>query len=66
MSGATKRNIAIAVVLLVILLVEPFWGSIKGAVSGEDGETGSSPEKVWCSVTITCADALEHKDLLSE
>lgn len=65
MNGATKRNIVIAVVLLLILLVEPFWGSIKGAVSGEDAETGSSPDRNWCSVTITCADALDHMDLLS-
>ena len=66
MSGATKRNIVIAVVLLVLLLVEPFWGSIKSAVTGEDGETGASPEQNWCSVTITCADARNHMDLLSE
>ena len=66
MSGATKRNIVIAVVLLVLLLVEPFWGGIKSAVTGEDAETGASPDRNWCSITITCADALNHMDLLSE
>ena len=33
-----RRNILIAVVLLVILLVMPFWGSIKGLITGEDFE----------------------------
>lgn len=40
------RNIIIAVLLLVFLLVSPFWGSIKGALGLDrtDGETGASPE----------------------
>lgn len=67
MNGTTKRNVVIAVVLLLILLIEPFWGSIKGAVGGEeDSETGSSPERVSCTVTISCADGLSHRDLFSE
>ncbi len=41
------RNIIIAVLLLIFLLVTPFWGSIKTALGlgdGTDGETGATPE----------------------
>lgn len=41
-----RRNIVIAVILLLFLLISPFWGRIKTALGlgGTDAESGSSPE----------------------
>lgn len=65
MSKKQIRNIIIALVLLVILLVEPFWGSIKGAITGEDAQTGASTEapQITCTVEITCASVWDNTDL---
>lgn len=70
-----KRNIVIAVVLLIVLLVAPFWPKLKAAVTGEDavsgastaqdqgdGETGASPDRLACTVTVTCSGAEEDLD----
>lgn len=38
------RNIIIAVILLLVLLIEPFWRPIKSAVTGEDLQTGASTQ----------------------
>lgn len=38
------RNLIIALLFLIFLLVEPFWGPIKSAVTGEDAQTGASPD----------------------
>ena len=70
-----KRNIVIAVVLLIVLLVAPFWPKLKAAVTGEDavtgastaqdqgdGETGASPDRLGCTVTVTCSGAEEDLD----
>ncbi len=67
-----KRNIVIAVVLLIVLLVAPFWPKLKAAVSGEDtatgastaqdqadGATGASPDRLACTVTVTFSGAEE-------
>lgn len=64
MSGKQIRNIIIALVLLVILLVEPFWGSIKGAITGEDAQTGATTEvaQITCTVAVTCQSVWEHLD----
>ena len=49
------RNIIIAVLLLIFLLVTPFWGSIKEALglADTDCETGSPPESAGCLVVKT-------------
>ncbi|MCI8827935.1 MAG: hypothetical protein HFE98_03700 [Ruminiclostridium sp.] len=49
------RNIIIAVLLLIFLLVTPFWGSIKEALglADTDGETGATPETAGCLVEKT-------------
>lgn len=40
-----RRNIVIAVILLLFLLISPFWGRIKTALGLDtDAESGSSPE----------------------
>lgn len=73
-----KRNIVIAVVLLIVLLIAPFWPRLKAAVSGEDavsgastaqdgtdqsdGETGASPDRLACTVTVTFSGAEEDLD----
>lgn len=70
-----RRNIIIAVVLLIVLLVAPFWPKLKAAVTGEDavsgastaqdqgdGETGASPDRLACTVTVTCSGAEEDLD----
>lgn len=73
-----KRNIVIAVVLLIVLLVAPFWPKLKAAVSGEDaatgastaqdgtdrsdGATGASPDRLACTVTVTFSGAEEDLD----
>ena len=44
MNKKRVRNLVIALVILAALLIEPFWGSIKSAITGEDTETGASPE----------------------
>ena len=67
-----KRNIVIAVVRLIVLLVAPFWPKLKAAVSGEDaatgastaqdqgdGATGASPDRLACTVTVTFSGAEE-------
>lgn len=61
------RNIIIALVLLVILLVEPFWGSIKGAITGEDAQTGASTEapQITCTVAVSCASVWDDPDLVT-
>lgn len=70
-----RRNILIAVVLLVVLLVAPFWSRIQAAIGGEDAVsgastrqdetdsgTGASPERVACTVTVTFSGAEEELD----
>lgn len=70
-----KRNIVIAVVLLIVLLVAPFWPKLKAAVTGEDaatgastaqdqadGATGASPDRLACTVTVTFSGAEEDLD----
>lgn len=51
------RNVIIAVVLLIVLLVEPFWGPIKSAITGEEAQTGASVDvpRVTCTVSAVCA-----------
>ena len=63
-----RRNILIAVVLLVILLVMPFWGSIKGLITGEDASTGATTEapQVTCTLAVSVQPALEDIDLVKE
>lgn len=39
-----RRNILIAVLLLLFLLLTPFWGRIKTALGMEDARSGASPE----------------------
>lgn len=62
------RNLIIALVLLVILLVEPFWGSIKSAVTGEDAQTGASTEatQITCTVAVSCQTVWENTDLVEQ
>lgn len=62
------RNLIIALVLLVILLVEPFWGSIKSAVTGEVAQTGASVEapQVTCTVAVSCQTVWENTDLVEQ
>ncbi len=62
------RNLTIALVLLVILLVEPFWGSIKSAVTGEDAQTGASTEapQITCTVAVSCQNVWENADLVDQ
>lgn len=50
---ASRRNIVIAVVLLAVLLVLPFWPKIRQALAPAAGE------EVSCTVTVACqAEAL--------
>ena len=66
MDKKTKRNIAIALVFLVVLLVEPFWGTIKTAVTGEDTTTGASQQADLgtCTVAVSVQPALDNLDLM--
>ena len=68
MDKKTKRNIAIAVIFLMILLVEPFWGAIQTAITGEDTATGSSPagEQITCTVGVSVQPALDNLDMMKE
>ena len=63
-----RRNILIAVVLLVILLVMPFWGTIKGLITGEDASTGATTQmpQVACTLAVSVQPALEDLDLVKE
>lgn len=45
---ASRRNIVIAVVLLAVLLVLPFWPKIRQALAPAAGE------EVSCTVTVAC------------
>ena len=45
---ASRRNIVIAVVLLAVLLVLPFWPKIRQALAPAVGE------EVSCTVTVAC------------
>lgn len=48
-----RRNIVIAVILLLFLLISPFWGRIKTALGlGTDAESGSSPEAQTSMVSV--------------
>lgn len=50
---ASRRNIVIAVVLLAVLLVLPFWPKIRQALAP------AAVEEVSCTVTVACqAEAL--------
>lgn len=62
------RNLIIALILLAILLVEPFWGSIKSAITGEDAQTGASTEapQITCAVAVSCQSVWEHTDLVEQ
>ena len=68
MDKKTKRNIAIAVIFLVILLVEPFWGAIQTAITGEDAATGASPagEQITCTVGVSVQPALDNIDMMTQ
>lgn len=59
------RNLIIALVLLVILLVTPFWGRIQSAITGEDAQTGASTEapQITCTVAVSCQTVWENTDL---
>ncbi|MDY3014956.1 MAG: DUF4430 domain-containing protein [Evtepia sp.] len=58
----SKRNVAIAVVLLVILLLIPFWPKLKSAVHPAGGsDTGPM---VSCTMEITCPQVLDYMDEL--
>lgn len=57
----SKRNVAIAVVLLVILLLIPFWPKLKAAVHPTGGGTGPM---VSCTMEITCLQVLDYMDEL--
>jgi len=37
------RNLIIALLILLFLVIEPFWGSIKSAITGEELQTGATP-----------------------
>jgi ABC-type cobalt transport system substrate-binding protein len=39
-----RRNIIIAVILLILLCVAPFWSNIKGAITGTDATSGATQE----------------------
>ena len=54
MDKKTKRNIAIAVVFLVVLLIEPFWRPLMATIKGEDATSGSTPagESIVCTVNL--------------
>ncbi|MDO4516608.1 MAG: DUF4430 domain-containing protein [Bacillota bacterium] len=62
------RNLIIALVMLAVLLVEPFWGSIKSAVTGEDAQTGASTEapQITCTVAVSCQNLWENPDLAEQ
>jgi hypothetical protein len=68
MDKKTKRNIVIAVLFLVVLLVEPFWGTIKTAITGEDTTTGASQQADLgtCTVAVSVQPALDNIDLMKE
>lgn len=68
MDKKTKRNIVIAVIFLVVLLVEPFWRPLMAAINGEDATTGSSPagESITCTVGVSVQPALDDIDLVKE
>lgn len=65
-----KRNIVIAVVLLLILLILPFWSVIMGAVGDEKTETTSEtvpPENgISCTVAVSCQSVLDDPELLNQ
>ena len=66
MDKKTKRNIAIALVFLVVLLIEPFWRPMMAAIQGEDATSGSSPtgESIVCTVGVSVQPALDNIDLM--
>ena len=66
MDKKTKRNVVIAVIFLVVLLVEPFWGPIKSAITGEDATTGASTEGITCTIGVSVQPALDNLDLMTE
>ncbi|MBR3752843.1 MAG: DUF4430 domain-containing protein [Ruminiclostridium sp.] len=68
MDKKTKRNIAIAIVFLVVLLVEPFWRPLMAAINGEDATSGSTPagESITCTVGVSVQPALDNIDLMKE
>lgn len=55
----TRRNIIIAVILLAVLLVIPFWPRLKG----EGGEAGA---QATCTVAVSCQPVLEDMERLDE
>lgn len=68
MDKKTKRNIAIAVVFLVVLLIEPFWRPLMATIKGEDATSGSTPagESVVCTVGVSVQPALDNIDMMKE
>jgi len=68
MDKKTKRNVAIAIVFLVVLLVEPFWRPLMAAINGEDATSGSTPagESITCTVGVSVQPALDNIDLMKE
>ena len=68
MDKKTKRNIVIAVLFLVVLLVEPFWGTIKTAITGEDTTTGASQQADLgtCTVAVSVQPALDNIHMMKE
>ena len=80
MDKKTKRNIVIAVIFLVVLLVEPFWRPLMAAINGEDtttgasqqmeedASTGSTPEGegLTCTVGVSVQPALDNIDMMKE
>ena len=68
MDKKTKRNIAIAVVFLVVLLIEPFWRPLMATIKGEDATSGSTPagESIVCTVGVSVQPALDNIDMMKE
>ena len=68
MDKKTKRNIAIAVVFLVVLLIEPFWRPLMATIQGEDATSGSTPEgeSMVCTVGVSVQPALDNIHMMKE
>ena len=68
MNKKRVRNLVIALVILAALLIEPFWGRIKSAITGEDAETGASPEveTVTCTIAISCQAVWGNTDMVEQ
>ena len=56
------RNLIIALLILLFLAIEPFWGSIKSAITGEELQTGATPAATQDAQTDAQSGASPDKE----